>query len=268
MFARKRTYIGYGAFFVVQVTILGLLQLPAARESFEQLLKDNGYGLDEFYGGLTLSVVMIVATFMLLGALYLALVAGDIISKEVEEGTMRMVLARPISRLRLLVIKWASCTVYTVTLIAFLGVVALVAATLYRGYLGKLFVFAPEEGLFAVFDTAEGLWRYARGMLFLALSAQVISNMAFMFSCFRMKPAAATIITLSILFFDVVLRNIPYFESYKRFFITNHTVKWTHTFFDPVAWHTVGQSYIYLLALNATLVIVGMVRFCTRDLKV
>lgn len=268
MFARKRTYIGYGAFTVVMVTILGLLQLPAAKRSFESLLGSNGYAFQDFYGGLTLAVVMIVTTFMLLGALYLALVSGDIISKEVEEGTMRMVLARPISRVRLLLIKWASCTVYTVTLIAFLGVVALVAATVYRGYLGKLFVFVPEEGLFGVFDAGEGLWRYARALLFLALSAQVISNMAFMFSCFRMKPAAATILTLSILFFDLVLRNIPYFADYKRFFITNHTVKWTHTFFDPTPWHTIGQSYIYLLALNATLVVIGMVRFSTRDLKV
>lgn len=267
MFMRRRTYIGYGAFLLVQATILGLLQLPKAKQAIGDLLTDNGYVFNEYYGGLTLAVVMIVFTFMLLGALYLALVAGDIVAKEVEEGTMRMVLARPISRLRLLAVKWAACTLYTVTLIAFLGVTALIFATLYRGYLGKLFIFVPEEQLFAVFDQREGLIRYARAMVMLAFSAQLISNLAFMFSCFKMKPAAATILTLSVLFVDLVVRTIPYFASYSEYFVTHHTASWVRTFADPVPWADITRSVIYLLALNTTLVAVGMLRFCTRDLK-
>ena len=39
---------------------------------------------------------MVMWTVFLLGGLYLALVvAGDVMSKEVEDGTMRMILCRP-----------------------------------------------------------------------------------------------------------------------------------------------------------------------------
>jgi len=267
LFMRRRTYIGYGAFLLVQATILGLLQLPRAKQQIGDLLTENGYAFNEFYGGLTLAVVMIVFTFMLLGALYLALVSGDIVAKEVEDGTMRMLLARPISRLRLLAVKWAACTLYTVTLIVFLACTALLFASLYRGYVGKLFIFVPEDQLFAVFDTGEGLIRYVRAMAMLAFTAQLISNLAFMFSCFKIKPAAATILTLSILFVDLVVQQIPYFVDYRQYFVTYHTASWVRTFADPTPWPSIIQSAIYLLAINATLVTIGAVRFATRDLK-
>jgi ABC-2 type transport system permease protein len=267
LFARRRTYIGYGAFALVQAAILGLLQLPKAQEAVGELLRNNGYNFEAFYGGLSLAVVMIVFTFMLLGALYLALVAGDIVAKEVEDGTMRMILSRPISRPRLLMLKLLACTIYAVTLIAFLAVTALILATVQRGYLGQLFVFVPEEELFAVFDTGEGLQRYALAMGTLSLTTLIITNTAFMFSCFPMKPAAATILTLSLLFIDTVLRTIPYFSDYRHFFVSHHTGAWVRLFHDPIPWWSLAQSLAYLGALNVSVVIVGFARFVTRDFK-
>jgi ABC-2 type transport system permease protein len=264
--ARKRSWIGFGAFFAVQTAILLMLQLPQAQRAVGRMLERNGYGFEDYYGGLTLAVI-IGFTFLLLGALYIALVGGDIVAKEVEDGTMRMLLARPVSRLRVLATKWLACVSYTFLLTAFLALTALAVATIYRGYVGKLFVFIPEEGLFAVFDTAEGLVRYARAMGFLSFNIVTIASLAFMFSCFRMKPAAATILTLSVLFVDLVLRNIPYFKSYEMYFITYHIAAWARTFRDAVLWPGIIQSMAYLTGLNLTLFIVGTTGFGCRDLK-
>jgi ABC-2 type transport system permease protein len=267
MFARKRTYIGFGAFVFVQVTILALLQLPKARRAFHQLLLNNGYLPETYYSGLTLGLLIIVFTISLLGALYVALVGGDMVAKEVEDGTMRMILARPISRLRLLAVKWAACALYTFLLMIFLGITSLLAGALYRRGLGNLFVFVPHEGLFSVFGTGEGLWRYARSVLFLGLVTQIIAAAAFMFSCFNMKPAAATILTLSLMFVDFVLRNIPYFDSFKKYFITYHTACWVRTYFEVVPWPGIAESLVYLGALSLTFWIVGAMAFCARDFK-
>lgn len=265
--ARKRSWIGFGAFFAVQTAILLMLQLPQAQRAVGRMLERNGYGFEGYYGGLTLAVVIIGFTFLLLGALYIALVGGDIVAKEVEDGTMRMLLARPVSRLRVLATKWLACVSYTFLLTAFLALTALAVATIYRSYVGKLFVFIPEEGLFAVFDTAEGLVRYARAMGFLSFNIITIASLAFMFSCFRMKPAAATILTLSVLFVDLVLRNIPYFKSYEMYFITYHIAAWARTFRDPVLWPGIIQSMTYLTGLNLTLFTIGATGFGVRDLK-
>jgi len=266
LFARKRSYIGFGAFFLLQITLLFCLQLPKPKQEISQLLTRNGLMFDEYYQGLTLAIVIIAFTFTLLGALYVALVGGDIVAKEVEDGTMRMVLCRPISRLRLLTIKMAACVVYTILLVLFLGVTALLISTIYRGGLGKLFIYISEENLFAFYDTAPGLWRYARSVMCLAYSTIVIASLAFMFSCFNVKPAAATILTLSFFMGDLVLQNLPYFQSIRHYFVTYHFGFWVRTYHDPVPWHAIGISVVYLTALTQTFWLIGVARFCTRDL--
>jgi len=267
LFARKRTYIGFGAFLFVQVTILLLLQLPKAKRAFRHLLETNGYAFEEYYSGLTLGLLIILFTIGLLGALYLALVAGDMVAKEVEEGTMRMTLARPVSRLQVLALKAVACVLYTFVLVVFIGVTSLLAGVIYRGGLGKLFLMAPPEHVFALFDTGEGLWRYARGVFFMGLSLQVISSLGLMLSCFKMKPAAATIVTLSVLFVDFVLRNVPYFASFEQWFVTYHTACWVRTFHDIVPWWSIAQSLVYLAALNLSFWVIGAMSFCSRDFK-
>lgn len=267
LFARKRTYIGFGAFVSVQILILVLLQLPKAKRAFNDLLTRNGYLPEEYYAGLTLALLIIVFTISLLGALFVALVGGDVVAKEVEDGTMRMILSRPISRVRLLTIKWLACSIYTFVLMVFLGVTSLLAGVIYRGQLGNLFVFVPHEGIFAVFGPNEGLGRYVRSVLMLGVVTQIITAVAFMFSCFKMKPAAATILTLTILFTDFVLRNIEFFRSFEKYFITYHTACWVRTYFDIVPWWSITESLCYLTALGTTFWIIGAMVFCSRDFK-
>lgn len=267
MGARRRTWIGFGAFLAVQAAILLLLEHPKARANVDELLSGNGLAFAEYYRGLTLAVVVIVFTFVLLGALYIALVSGDIVAKEVEDGTMRMLLSRPIRRTRLMTIKWLACTIHAVALVWFLAATALLLATLYKGGLGKLFVFIQEEQLFAFFDTGPGLWRYVQAMVLLSYSTLVVSSLAFMFSCFAMKPAAATILTLSVFFVDLVLQNMPFFRGFRGWFMTYHTGFWARSFHEHIPWPDLAQSAAYLLALNITFFLVGWMRFCTRDLK-
>ena len=267
LFARRRTYIGFGAFVALQAMILALLQHPRARRSVAQILEQNGLGFDDHYMGLTLGIVVIAFSFSFLGGLYVALVAGDIVAKEVEDGTMRMILSRPVGRVRMLLIKFAACVLYTLTLVWFLGVTALVFASLYRGGPGKLFIFFPDEELFAFYDTAEGLWRYVRSIGCLSFATLTIAAMGFMFSCFKMKPAAATILTLSVLFVDVVLMNLPYFAELRHWFMSYHIGFWVRTYHAYPPWAEITQSVAWLVGLMSTFVIVGVTHFAGRDLK-
>jgi len=267
LYARRRTYIGFGAFVLLQAAILAMLQHPRAKQEVGNLLDANGLGFAEHYQGLTLAIVVIAFSFTFLGGLYVALVAGDIVAKEYEEGTLRLVLARPVSRGRLLGVKFAACVIYSVSLVLFLGVTALLFAGVYRGGLGKLFIFIPEENLFAFYDTGEGLWRYARGVGCLAFATVTITSLAFMFSCFKMKPAAATILTLSLLFIDVVLMNLPYFRSLRPWFASYHMGFWVRTFHTFPPWPAIAESVLVLLGLSTTFVVIGVAHFVRRDLK-
>ena len=265
--ARSRTYVGFCVFCFVEVAILTLLTLPQAKRAFGQLMINNGLTFEDGYTGLSIATTIIYLTVGLLGVLYLALISGDMVAKEVEDGTMRMILARPVSRVQVLTVKAIVCIIHTFVLIFFIGITSLIAALLYRHRLGNLVVFALAEKVFAVFSPLEGFWRYFRALVFLGLSFQTVSGLGLMFSCFPIKPATATILTLSTIFVDMVLRSLPFFRPYEHYFLTHHLACWVLTFQYVEPWTQIWESICYLTALTVSFWVIGGTYFCVRDFK-
>ncbi len=267
LFARKRTYIGFGSFLTIEALVLYFLQKPKVKAFYERMLERNGYGFEDYFSALTLGLIILVLTVAILGTLYLALVAGDIVAKESEDGTLRMVLARPVSRFRLLLVKYLSCLTYTAILMVFLGVSALGVGLIDRGWGGGLFAFLPEQGVFSVFDFWPGLGRYGLALVFLTLSMQTVSSIGFCLSCQRMKPAAATILTVSLLFIDFILSNMPALSEYRHWFLSPRLDQWVFTLRDVIPWARMARDYALLFGINVTCFVVGWVVFQVRDLK-
>ena len=265
LFGKKRTYIGFGAFLLAQTAMLLAFKYTRWQSSLERLLNGNGYDASEFISTLTVSVVMLIPQSALLMPLYATLVGGDLVAKEGEDGTLRLILCRPISRFRLLFVKWSAGVIFAVLLVVMLGCTAMAFASLLFPW-GKMFVFAPGQA-FSILSAHDGLIRFAISHLFLAMNASVMVSVAFMFSCFNMKPSAATILALSFLFVSMVMENIPFFESYENFFITHHFKCWLMIFQNPIPWPAIWESEIILSAVSATAFLIGSMAFQARDIK-
>jgi ABC-2 type transport system permease protein len=266
LFARKRTYIGFGVYVALEIAILALFQIPKVRRTFPgRMITRLGGVFEEYFSGQTLGLIVLMATF-LLTMLYLALVGGDLVAKEVEDGTMRMTLCRPVSRVRLLLVKYAASIIYTFALIFFVGASALAMGYLKEGD-GGLFVWAPDQEIMAMFPPGEGYARYFASWSFLALSSVTITTAAFVCSCFNMKPATATIVSLSYFMIDWIFFHLPYFEAIKEWFITGNMTTWANIFRPTIAWSQMLEDYAYLFGVNATLVIIAIVAFSSRDFK-
>jgi len=265
LFARKRTHIGFGAFFAVELLVLALFQIDKVQKAYRGLVERAGFGSEHYFSGLTMGMIIVMSTG-LLTMLFLALVGGDVIAKEVEDGTLRMALCRPISRLRLLVIKYLACVIYTFLLVLFIGCSAL-AVGLMRHGTGGLFVYAPEQQVFALFEWHDGLIRYSGALLTYSLSFVSVTSLAFMLSCFNMKPSAATIVTLTFFVIDFIFYHFPYFNGIKDWFVTKNMATWVFTFQEKVPWQQMCEDYAYLFGLDATLVVIGAAVFLSRDFK-
>ncbi len=267
LFGKKRTYIGFGAFVLAQALMLLMFKYTRWQDQFERLLAGNGYLATEYISALTVALIMLVPQILLLMPLYVTLVGGDMVAKESEDGTLRMILSRPISRVRLLLVKWIAGTVFSAALVLALGAIALGFARLLFPWKG-MFVFGePPTPVFGLFPPGEGFTLYIFAHLFMAVNAVAMLSVAAMFSCFNMKPAAATILALSYLFMSMVLERIPFFESYQDWFITHHFAAWVLLFQTPVPWPQIIQSEIILLAITATTFTIGALGFQVRDIK-
>ena len=265
LFGKKRTYIGFTIILLTQVVVTVWFKYSRASPTMGRILEGNGYLAEQFLSGLTVATVMLFPIAYVLLPHYVALIGGDMVAKEAEDGTLRMILSRPISRVRLLVVKWLAGAVFAVLLVAALGAFGVIFAHFFFRF-GSLFVFIPGE-LFSIFDTAGGWQHYVLSNTLLMVKAISIMSAAFMFSCFNVKPAAATILALSFFFVNAVLQEIPYFREYQHFFFTHHLNLWQLMFGQPIPWWKVGQSLSVLVGFNVSFLVIGCAVFHARDIK-
>src|SRR6266568_8291083 len=183
LFAKKRTYIGFLMFLLAQNVIILVFRFTnGPRVSMMRTLEGNGYLAQEFISALTVATFMLLPIAYMLLPLYVALVGGDLVAKEAEDGTLRMILSRPISRLRLLLVKWLAGVIFCTVLVIVLGGTALCFARFWFPWRG-LFVSWPGM-VFNALSAAEGFKLYLGSHLFMAINAAAVSGLAFMFSCF------------------------------------------------------------------------------------
>jgi ABC-2 type transport system permease protein len=266
LFGKKRTYIGFGVFLLAQNVMLITCYFSDWRRT-SRLLEGNGYLAADYISCLTVAVIMLIPQIALLLPLYVTLVGGDMVAKEAEDGTLRMILCRPISRLRLIGVKWLAGALFCMLLVLALGVMALGFARVWFPW-GGLFVFVPgPERIFAVLSGGEGLRLFAVAHLLMAVNACTMFSLAFMFSCFNMKPAAATILALSVMLVSFVLENLPFFEEYQHFALTHHFRVWVLVFVKPLPLPAITEALSILFAVNATALIIGATHFQLRDIK-
>jgi len=268
LFGRPRSWMGYGAFIILEAVILGVYKLDSIQKDGHELIERNGLEFQNYYSSLSMTFMMILLSMFTLGSIFFALVGGDIVAKESEDGNLRLIFSRPVTRFRVLLVKYLAVAFYTFTFVFIVGISGYLMAVAATGWQGGLLVVQPLMKVFAAFPTwSEGASRLAVAAIGLGVSMITLSSIAFMFSCFRIKPAAASIVTLSILFVDMILKAIPFFMPYEEWFITWRMSAWIFLLEKHIDWAKIVESYTLLAGLNVTMFVIGWLAFQTRDFK-
>jgi ABC-2 type transport system permease protein len=233
IFRRPRTYI---AFAVITVIILLIqvalkfggeeyvgLMMSGLNEAFEvpadQIL--NGY-----------LVCFVILNLLLIHVpILVALVAGDAIAGEANMGTIRLLASKPISRTKLLMVKFAASSVYTLFLLIWVAVLALFLSML---LFGTNSLAVPREFEFNIIERSDILWRYAAAFIFAAIGLICVAALAFMLSVFSensIGPIVATVCVI-IVFTILTQMQIPFYdETVKPYLFTTHMLGWKGFFY-------------------------------------
>src|SRR5688500_3839932 len=132
LFGKKRTYIGSAMFLLAQGIIILLMQF--GQGPYRSLIRDierTGHQADQFTSYLTIATITLTPIAYFLLPLYVALVGGDLVAKEAEDGTLRMILSRPVSRFRLLVLKWVAGAIFAFLLTMTFGLFGALFASIF-----------------------------------------------------------------------------------------------------------------------------------------
>ena len=233
IFRRPRTYI---AFAVITLIILLIqialkfggeeyvgLMMSGLNESFEvpmdQIL--NGY-----------LVCFIILNLLLIHVpILVALVAGDAIAGEANMGTLRLLVSKPVSRTKLLAIKFLASSVYTLLLLIWVAVLALFLSML---LFGTNSLAVPRELEFNIIESGDILWRYAAAFVFAAISLICVASLAFMLSVFAENSVSPIVVTVSVIIVFTILTQmqVPFYdETIKPYLFTTHMLGWKGFFY-------------------------------------
>ena len=69
LFARPRTWMGYGAFLIMEAVILLVYKLPRSQEYMHKLLDRNGLEFATYYSSLTITFTIMLLSMFLLGSM-------------------------------------------------------------------------------------------------------------------------------------------------------------------------------------------------------
>lgn len=233
IFKRPRTYIAFAVITAIILLIqVGLkfggkeyvgLIMSGLNDTFEvpthQIL--NGY-----------HVCYVILNLLLIHVpILVALVAGDMVAGEANIGTLRLLASKPVSRTKLLLVKFIAASLYTILLLIWVAVLSLLLSMLLFGT-NDLFIARESES--NIIASSDVLWRYFAAFIFAAVGLIMVASLAFMFSVFAdnsIGPIVATVCVI-IVFTILTQMQIPFYdETVKPYLFTTHMLGWKGFFY-------------------------------------
>lgn len=264
--AKPRSYIGIAAITLIVGIILfamkadGLSFISFVTQPFEQSLSFEGNILN---GNLIAFVIL--QMLIIHVPLLIALVTGDLVSGEGAMGTIRLLLTKPISRTQILFSKYLAGCAYTLVMLVWLAVLALLVGKMMFGS-GDLMVL-NSDGLI-VLQEKDLAWRFLCGFGIAYLSLVMIATLSLTLSCFSENSIGPIVSTMAIIILFTIIGalNAPVLESIQPFLFTNHMVSWRNFFEDPLPAGKILSSAVILLSHIAVLLSIAVYKFNRKDI--
>lgn len=198
--------------------------------------------------------------------LLVALVAGDVLAGEANMGTMRLLLTKPVSRNKVVIVKYIASIIYAMLLLIWLAVVGLGLSVLLFGT-GDMINLKSDA--FIMLLENDIMWRYGLAFGFAALAMATVAALSVFLSVFSDNSIGPIIGTMGVIVVLTIFSNleIPLFNIVKPYLFTTHMIAWKGFFDSPVPYDAIMQSVLVLLGYIAVFIIATMVVFNKKDIQ-
>jgi ABC-2 type transport system permease protein len=247
IFKKWRTYIGFMAIAVLVPVIEFALQIEG-QKSLDFMTRDLQQSF--LFVGNLLNTYFV--SYLILNSLtvhipfLIALVAGDLLAGEATAGTYRLLLTRPISRMKIVGSKFIAGIIYTFLLIFWLAIISLGLGYFLLGT-GELMVF--RGGIITVFAQNDIVWRFILAYGFAVLSMGVVASLAFLFSALVENAIGPIITTMAIIIIFIILSaiNVNIFQEIRPYLFTSYMGTWSMFFSKPLDSYEIIKSTLIML---------------------
>ena len=249
-----------------QAGLLVLAAVPVLISiSVKSTLSQPGQDAPDFFrsitgNGLFVALAALTIELGLFLPLAVAVVAGDSVAGEANVGTLRYLLVTPVTRTRLLLVKYAGIVVgaFIATFVVSL-VGMLMGLILFGG--GPMTLLSGTQISFGA-----GLFRVVLATVYLALGLSALGAVGLFASTLTEQPIAAMIVTIMFSSTSLVLDSIPQVAWLHPYLLTHHWLDFGDLFRDPIAWNNIlaglGLAASYAVVFFAA----AWARLTTKDI--
>ena len=233
IFKKPRTYIAFAV-----ITVIVLLVQIALKFGGQEYIALMMSGLnetfevpaDEILNGYL--VCFVILNLLLIHVpILVALIAGDAVAGEANMGTLRILASKPVSRTKLLLVKFVASSIYTLLLLIWVAFLALLVSILLFG-INDLFVARELES--NIISADDIIWRYLAAFGFSAIGLICVAALAFMLSVFAENSVGPIVATVCVIIIFTILTQlqIPFYdETIKPWLFTTHMLGWKGFFY-------------------------------------
>jgi ABC-2 type transport system permease protein len=253
LLAQKRTYLGLGAAMLVPLVFVVVLTIQTGGP--------NDIPLGRYIRETGLATPFVVLFFMSIWAfpLITALVAGDIVAAESQNGTLKTILTRSRDRGEIYAAKVLATFTYTAVVILAMGAVALLAASIAWGF----------NDLTSLSGTAVPAW-HALGLLAASLALYAwpmaaIAAFGLMLSTITRNSAAAVVGTLMVSLLFQLLGILPGLGGLQPYLLSTQFNAWQGLLRTPIDWDPIVRAAWVCALYGIPALIAAYLVFLRRD---
>ncbi len=267
LMAQRKSLAGLGVVLFVNL-LFGVAFLMGRHDPHELRRQLSPELLAEVFNALTYALAILAPCMYLLFPMTLAVLVAHTFASEFDTGAIRLLLARPTPRWKLLVGQWLALTGYALAMLAILLVTSyLLAAGLFKST-GDLIVFRPLMGLgggIIVHPWPVALWRVllAYGLAVPMLAGTVA--LALMAAAITRHFAAAAILTTATFFCSYVAENLPMLSNLRPYLPVYHMLLWKWAVLETIPWARIGTDLLWTTGYTALFLTVAAVVYTRRD---
>jgi ABC-2 type transport system permease protein len=254
IFGRRRNQAGMGILAVVPLMIAITVKLSKPRA---------GAGPDFFASitsnGLFVALAALSIELGLFLPLAVAAISGDSIAGEANIGTLRYLLTVPVHRTRLLAVKFAAITIFSLVATMWVSLVgALAGLVLFGG--GQMTTLAGTQ-----IGMGSAMLRVLLATIYLSLCFASLGAIGLFVSTMTEQPIGATIAVVVINVMSFILDSIPQLSWLHEWLPTHWWMSFGDFLRDPVAWGDVTRGLLTAAGYMLVFWLAAWARFADKD---
>jgi ABC-2 type transport system permease protein len=226
--------------------------------------------ITQFVDGMFFARLAALPTFMMIMPIFVSTIAGDIIAGEIQDGSLKLYLARPRSRSRLVASKMLAVFVVTLIYCIYFSVLCLVVGILLVGKpLGSQLIYMRGMGLgnsIVLMDLAGATWRYVLMTLYYSFSLMSLAAIVLFLSTLFNRMTAATVSGITLYFVCYIIERLPFAEKIAPYMLSR-VMNYPDLYILEIPLGRFAGNMAALGLYVALFLMLSMISFSMKDIK-